>query len=212
MNVHVEQLTVTEIDAEIQRLENTKLNLLTQEINDELTRVHKTFFNSFIDGLNKRVHYKTVSGNLVITIESTNDIKIEDIVSKTPASQNELDFQDIPKDPVEVIDNPIKKHIRDKRRAQIMVTFPNGEIITGKNGGKVFSSVLSKINYDDIALMNIVYSKISLVSKIKDPREGYQVKIGDVYYLTFLNTKKRVEILNAISKKYKLNLIVKVAY
>ena len=202
MNTEVStKMSLAELETQIQKLEALRLEVMKEEVNREIISLHKNMFEDILNGLNKKAKYEIIGNNLMIEISNPTD-----------ASQDEEVLK---------LENPtvIKGHT-SRPRPKLIVTFPNDSVISGRSGKiafvKAIEKIVSLVGFDKVQDLGYRYSDIDLVSYDKDTRPNYQTKyqteVGDLYVMTFINSKKRVEILNNLSNKFNLNLDVRLAY
>ena len=212
-------LTVDGIETEIKRLETLRLdiieNKLQTKLNTEVIEAHKEFMLPILSALHKTVEYATNNDQVIITISNsvpTNSIPTNSIPTNS-IGQPEAVVTRKKKSTVsrDLFNNNVVKK-KPSSRAQLIVTFPDGTVITGPTGRAAFANVINHLNYDDVVKLNIVYSSTPLLTKIKDGRDDLQIKIGDKYIFPFRSNDNRVKYLNKISDELKLKLTVRLAY
>ena len=100
---------------------------------------------------------------------------------------------------------------REKYRLE--VTFPGEPNIKGKQAAQVFVEAISKMDIEEVAklrIMAIERDEILLVSRRPDfERQEHYKQCGRYYIYTTNNTLKKIEYLEEISKRLKIDMKAK---
>lgn len=93
-------------------------------------------------------------------------------------------------------------------KVRLKVTFPDGNIIERLKTTETFATAISSIGITRIKKLKIIVLKLPLIGNTKSEKYQQRALKKDVYLVTQISNEKKVEILNFISDKLKLNLKV----
>ncbi len=111
----------------------------------------------------------------------------------TPESNQKFD-QDVSAD----------KNLREK----IFVQFPDGTKFNDNNVTETFLKTIEKIGTNQIKRLQIIKSKVPLISDSKNDKYQMQHQLGGYFVMTKLSTNDKFNVLREINKRLILNLIL----